>query len=108
VSLHELELRQGRRLCDSVVVVDNFPQDAAQHQLAALLRAGHPFGQDHDDLGMTEFPLRLEVVPVAGLHAAFCHHREEYGDVDAAGLLADWAHVLAATAADPQRPVGEL
>ncbi|MBV1850751.1 non-ribosomal peptide synthetase/type I polyketide synthase [Catellatospora tritici] len=93
-ALVDLERRHGGRLFGSIVVVDNFPQHAGQHELAALLRRGHPFAGEHFDLGMTEFPLRLEVIPVDGLHVALGHHRDEYGDADADALLSDWLTTL--------------
>jgi hypothetical protein len=108
VSLLDLERQHGGPLFDSIVVVDNFPQDAAQHTLGAVLRRGHPFGDAHLDLGMTEFPLRLEVIPMNGLHVALCHHRDQYGDLDAEGLLAQWLETLSTIAARPTATVGEL
>ncbi len=111
VALADLERAHspdGGPLFDTVVVVDNFPQDTAQHRLGALLQTGHPFAGEHFDLGMTEFALRLEVIPIDGLRFALCHHRERHGDALAQALLAEFAATLRRIARDPQRPVGQL
>jgi non-ribosomal peptide synthetase component F len=108
IALVDLERDAGGRLFDSIVVVDNFPQDAGQHALGALLRRGHPFATDHLDLGMTEFPLRLEVIPMNGLHVALCHHRDQYGGEDAELLVGRWLDLLTAIAKRPEATIGEL
>jgi non-ribosomal peptide synthetase component F len=95
-------------LFDSVVVVDNFPQDAAQHRLGSLLRAGHPFADVHADLGMTEFPLRLEVIPGDPMVLALCHYTDRYSAAQARALLVEYAELLITICADLDAPAATL
>jgi hypothetical protein len=98
------ELPPGAPLYESYLVFESFPIDASLRRRAERWQMEFVYS----DVGRTGVPLRVEVHPTEGLTLLMQHYRHRIGGAAVAELMDDFATLLEAMAADPQRPLVAL
>ncbi|HEY4460884.1 MAG TPA: amino acid adenylation domain-containing protein, partial [Pseudonocardiaceae bacterium] len=97
------EVPRGVRLFDSLVVFENYPvsDDSVRGDSETVVRDVHVAEQ-------TEVGLTLVAAPEKRLSLRLLYATDRYGEPTANVLLGQLANLLAAIAANPAQPVGEL